>query len=144
VTRTVDDRTDSQKTFTHSLFAFGCLSLLLAFALVASLEHIPAIKIEGEKASVPLTLAGETRQVEVVRINGSTYKTAQDVALVKCPQGRRKSVYRMPIQFRGDNGKYRPDLYVWISTGRGRAGGYYGKAFQWSAYMASTSPKHKS
>ena len=87
----------------------------------------------GERANVPLTLAEETRQVEVIRVNEHSYKTISDVALVRCPEGRRKSIYRMPLEFRGNKGKYRPNLSVWIHTGRGRAGGYYARAFQWSS-----------
>jgi len=133
VTRTIDNRTMPQKVLTYSLIAFGSISLLIALGLRASEDFHPAILIEGERANVPLTLAGETRQVEVIRVNEHSYRTVNDVALVRCPEGRRKSIYRMPLEFRGSKGKYRPNLSVWIYTGRGRAGGYYARAFQWSS-----------
>ena len=78
VTRTIDNRTVPQKVLTYSLIAFGSLSLLIAMALRASENFTPAIPIEGERASVPLTIAGETRQVEVIRVDENTYKTIND------------------------------------------------------------------
>jgi hypothetical protein len=100
--------------------------------LAAAGEFIPAVQIVGHRATVPLTIAGDTRQVEVIRLDENTYRTVNEVALVRCPQGRRKTIYKRPIEFRGNKGKYRPNLSVWIHTGRGRAGGYYARAFKWS------------
>jgi hypothetical protein len=133
VTRTIDNRTVPQKILTYSLIVVGSLSLIIAFALKASEGSTPAIPIEGERATVPLTLAGETRQVEVVRVDENTYKTVDNVALVRCPEGRRKTVFMRSVEFRGNKGKFRPNLFVWIHTGRGRAGGYQAKAFRWSS-----------
>src|SRR5215210_7555983 len=59
VTRTIDNRTVPQKILSYSLIVVGSLSLIIAFALRASENSIPAILIEGEKATVPLMLAGE-------------------------------------------------------------------------------------
>ena len=133
VTRTIDKRTASQKIFTYSLVGVGSVSLFVALISAAIGEIVFSIPIVGERATVPLTIARETRQIEVFRLNENTYRTVKDVALLKCPQGLRKTIYKMPIDFKGNKGKYRPSLSVWINTGRGRAGGYHAKAFKWSA-----------
>jgi hypothetical protein len=132
VTRTIDKRTDSQRLFTYSLVGFGSISLIIAIISVAIGEFVFSIPITGERAIVPLKIAGETRQVEVFRLNENTYRTVKDVALVRCPQKLRKTIYKMPIDFKGNKEKYRPNLSVWIHTGRGRAKGYHAKAFKWS------------
>jgi hypothetical protein len=61
VTRTIDNRTVPQKILTYSLIVVGSLSLILAFALRAREDSMPAIPIGGERATVPLTVANETR-----------------------------------------------------------------------------------
>ena len=132
VTRTVDNRTTPQKVLTYGLVIFGGISLLVTLILAAGGDFIPAVQILGDRATVPLTIAGETRQVEVIRVDSNTYRTVADVALVRCPQRRRKTIHQRPIEFKGSKGKYRPNLSVWIRTGRGRAGGYLAKAFKWS------------
>lgn len=144
VTRTVDHRTGRQRALSYGLNMFGvmclltflfCLSVLGSVSL--SSDHratvaIASVHIEGESASVPLTIAGETRIVNVVRIDENTYETSKSVALVKCPEGKRRSVYMSKIKFHGRNGDYRQDLSTWIHTGRGRSGGYNSRAFGWN------------
>jgi hypothetical protein len=131
VTKTVDKRTVPQKILSYGLGVVGSASLLFVFVLAVWTQSTRAIPIEGDWATVPLKIANETRYVEVLRLNENTYMTVNDVALVRCPERRRKSVFKRPIEFRGKNGKFKPDLFVWIYTGRGRAGGYKAKAFMW-------------
>jgi hypothetical protein len=133
VERTVDRRTTQQQVVCHILDTLGLLSLF-ATALTKWWFDVKSgrISIDGDIAIVPLTIAGETRQVEVVRLNENIYETTQIVALVRCPEGRRKSVFKSKIQFKAEGGQYRQDLTTWICTGRGRVGGYWARAFAWS------------
>lgn len=137
VTRTIDRRTNGRKFLCFGLDVFGviCLfvTLVLGFNLHDRVSELRSIQIDGDAASIPLVIAGETRMVDVVRLDENTYETCQEVALVKCPQGLRRSIYASKIKFRGRNGRYRQDLSRWIDTGRGRSGGYVAKAFSWRA-----------
>ncbi len=134
----VDKRTSHQKALClrYNLFAFVCFAIFFVVGLsrlAGDLELAnPSIPIEGNTAFVPLTIAGETKTVKVQRVNEKIYETEKDVALVRCPEGKRKSIYISKIQFRGENGKYRRDLSTWMYTGRGRIGGYTAIAFAWN------------
>jgi hypothetical protein len=96
VTRTIDNRTTPQKILTYSLIVVGSLSLLISLALRAGEDSTPAIPIEGERASVLLTIAGETRQVEVIRVNENTYKTVNNVVLVSARKATAKQFIVVP------------------------------------------------
>ena len=135
VTRFVDQRSDELRYFVWSLKVVCGVSLLLAllWGLTWDEDPIPTIEIKGTKARVPLTIAGETRLVDVVRKDEYTYETVDNVALVACPEGRRKSIYQSKLEFKGKDGKYQQTLSRWIYTGRGRAGGYVARAFRWSS-----------
>jgi len=135
VTLLVDQRSDWLRNFVRSLKVICSVSFVLALFLGLTWDKdlIQTIEIEGTEACVPLTIAGESRWVNVVRKDEYTYETVDDVALVVCPEGRRKSIYQSKIEFKGKDGKYRQTLSTWIYTGRGRAGGYVAKAFRWSS-----------
>ena len=141
VIRNVDNRTNTQKTAYIGLDIFGVLCLLLTPLLFLNIwnstpgQHhiIESIRIEGDTASVPLTIAGETRDVNITRVNETSFETLKSVALFKCPAGKRSGVYVGKVVFRGRDGEYRQDLSTWINTGKGRNGGYMAQAFKWSS-----------
>ena len=139
VVRVEDHRTSAQKNELLCLKIIGAISLFTAFsAAVCALSEfpptIPTIQIEGQKSQVPLTINHETKMVDVIFVDDRTYVTIEDVALVACPEGRRKSVYLSQINFRrvAETDKYRQDLSVWISTNRGCTGGYFATAMSWN------------
>ena len=81
---------------------------------------------------VPLVIGGESRIVKVVRRTDGSYETSEPVALIKCPDGTRKTVYRCKIEFTKSGDQFRQNLVRWIQTSRGRLGGYHATAFGWS------------
>jgi hypothetical protein len=138
VTRTMDLRNPQQKYVCSALDVLGVL-LLLAFpiTLIAAIapstaSPIPPITIQGEAALVSLTISDESRIVKVIRRPDGSYETSETVALVKCPTGSRKGVYRSKIEFTKCGDQFRQNLVTWIQTSRGRAGGYHATAFGWS------------
>jgi len=142
VEHTTDDRSDVQKYSCYVLDVLGILLLLSAPIVLAAASRIPPIPITGESATVPLTIGNECRMVLVVRRNNVLYETSEDVALVKCPEGRRSTVYRSTIKFEGSDGTFQQNLSTWIHTGRGRNGGYYARAFGWSKSAPPAQPPH--
>lgn len=145
VSRFVDNRTPLLRGLVwtlNGLCGVGAVALLVLF-LKSDSEWLKPLEIKGEKAVVPLTIRSETRLVEVERKSPFIYETVDEVALVRCPDGKRKSVYVSKIQFRKVNEKYKQDLSTWISTGRGRAGGYTAKAYTWNskAFLNSSPPE---
>lgn len=132
VTHTVDHRSEAQKGFSTASTA-TCAASFATFLLASRLlaPNRP-IEIQGATALVPLTIAGETREVEVVRITPALYRTKNAVAKFRCPAGKRKTVFALTVDFVEDRGKFRPVLTSWISTHRGRAGGYTAAAFAWT------------
>jgi hypothetical protein len=143
VTRTVDRRTDEQRYVCYGLNTMGILCLLMTPVLLSgplrsSGPRVQCIRIEGDAATVPLIIAGESRLVNVVRLNDGSYVTCEPVAHVKCPDGKRSSIYASTIKFKGNDGEYRQDLSTWIYTGRGRSGGYVAHAFAWRVATATS------
>jgi hypothetical protein len=139
ISHEVDNRTDTQRITCYALNVTG-FSLLLAALVLASGPFRPRgpkvvdIPIIGDIATVPLIIDRELRLVAVVRLDERTYETQDSVALVKCPERRRRSVYTSKIKFYKTGKDFRQDLSTWIYTGRGRAGGYNARAYSWSKY----------
>jgi hypothetical protein len=146
VTRHIDNRTDAQRYACYGLNGLGviCLgaSLILGFGQPPPAgPKVTRLRIEGESAVVPLVIAGESRLVTVQRVTERTYETQHPVALVRCPAGKRSSVYVSKIKFNKVGDLFRQDLSTWIYTGRGRSLGYLARAFRWNE---ATSTAHKS
>lgn len=142
VWKTRDNRPVLQRNLAVATGVGGPLVLLAGLLLSWKIGLFDtSIPIEGKDAIVPLTIGGQTRRVRVIKLDDSTYRTLLDVALVRCPERKRKSVFKRAIEFRGRKGKFKPQLNVWIHTGRGRAGGYTARAFAWNSDENSSVPK---
>lgn len=126
-----DDRTFYQKVIDRGLIVFAVLLIGASRMLFVDECSPTRVITENNKNFVKLTIGGSTKKIEVVNIEQGWLRTADQVALFRCPDRKRKTVYKRPIYLRGSEGRYRPLFMQWIYTGRGRYKGYYAEAFDW-------------